>query len=195
MWSLSSSQAPWIIFTKYRYVPVSLLVMDWEGTLSEKESAEYRIIFSFLLVSFYLIVFSCLSFFSPLLHPKAVVLNADEVINGPTPGNHFWVISSATELPKVNCFQPGNLGAWLFGSLWKFKEVVGFSWAQVFQLDLKAFFWPEGWDTNSEEKKLQHIHMHNLMEHSLCCSSILLHLALFLKLFLYVNMTQNFTAR
>lgn len=42
-----------------------------------------------------------------------VAVNADEIINGPTPGNHFQVISSATELLRVIFFslaQPENLG-------------------------------------------------------------------------------------
>lgn len=42
-----------------------------------------------------------------------VALNADEITNGPTPGNHFRVISSATELLRVIFFspaQPENLG-------------------------------------------------------------------------------------
>lgn len=33
-----------------------------------------------------------------------VAVNADEIINGPTPGNHFQVISSATELLRVIFF-------------------------------------------------------------------------------------------
>lgn len=33
-----------------------------------------------------------------------VALNADEIINGPTPGNHLLVISSATELLRVIFF-------------------------------------------------------------------------------------------
>lgn len=42
-----------------------------------------------------------------------VVLNADEIINGPTPGNHFRVISSATELLShfFSTAQPENLGS------------------------------------------------------------------------------------
>lgn len=43
-------------------------------------------------------------FFFLLLHPMEVALNADEIINGPTPGNHFQVISSSTELLRVFFF-------------------------------------------------------------------------------------------
>lgn len=42
-----------------------------------------------------------------------VALNADEIINGPTLGNHLLVISSASELLRVIFFplaQPENLG-------------------------------------------------------------------------------------
>lgn len=48
-----------------------------------------------------------------LLHPIEVILNADEIINGPTPGNHFRVISSATELLRVifSPAQTANLGS------------------------------------------------------------------------------------
>lgn len=42
-----------------------------------------------------------------------VVLNADEIINGPTPGNHFRVISSATELLRVIFFQLPSQKTWV----------------------------------------------------------------------------------
>lgn len=50
-----------------------------------------------------------------------VAVNADEIINGPTPGNHFQVISSATELLRVIFFslaQPENLGGSLPRHCW-----------------------------------------------------------------------------
>lgn len=42
-----------------------------------------------------------------------VALNADEIINGPTPGNHFGVISSATELLKVIFFHLPSQKTWV----------------------------------------------------------------------------------
>lgn len=41
------------------------------------------------------------------------VLNADEITNGPTPGNHFRVISSATELLRVIFFQLPSQKTWV----------------------------------------------------------------------------------
>jgi len=41
-----------------------------------------------------------------------VALNADEIINGPIPGNHFQVISSVTELLRVIFFQLPSQKTW-----------------------------------------------------------------------------------
>lgn len=51
-----------------------------------------------------------------------VALNADEIINGPTPGNHLQVISSATELLRVIFFHLPSQKTWVVNypitSLW-----------------------------------------------------------------------------
>lgn len=120
---------PMLHLCRTHYMPVAAFRVDREGDLLKRKSRVKKHFFFPSNCSPFICSPSHVSglffFFFLLLHPMEVALNADEIINDPTPGNHLWVISSATELLRVSFFftcLARKLGwlliPWLLSRLW-----------------------------------------------------------------------------